>query len=184
MIVIRKHVEMSMEGVSVLWRLDLHHHDEEDACFNQSWMLSSWVDALNVANGLVAQQEERFIQLAAEGWRTYEQWDYALDAFAPFTGMSWLCYPCSEAHGEARRTPSPVQHLSWHKKVLARGREEAYRSDMAELETRRAEDAQRSELDQTPKDYEQRIALLEAEKVELSATIAQLRSTLSIMRWG
>lgn len=129
MIFIRKQVHMSLDGVAILWHVQLHSHDEEDgSCVVGDWFTHTWPQALIVAQQIVAQEAERFVQCSATEWRLLtpeagpEEWC-----------LSYICHTCTEVWGEARYTSDPAQHLAWHRKRLGPGRDDEYKLRISHL---------------------------------------------------
>lgn len=129
MIYIRKHVSMSLEGVAILWLVQLHGHDEEDgACVVGDWFADTWPEALNLAGQIVAQRADRFAQCTAVEWR------YLSSENTPAGWwLAWRCHTCTEAWSELRHTPNPSAHLQWHRKALGPGRNSEYKTRIDRL---------------------------------------------------
>ncbi len=127
MIVIRKKVEMSEEGVAIFWQVEMPHTPHEG--FEEVtavWICEAWTDALHVAAGIVAQIENRFVQLSAYHWTALVP---EIEGTEGGWGLGYICYPCSEAHGNERITTDPYKHLEFHKRRLGPRRSAFYNTD-------------------------------------------------------
>lgn len=131
MIFIRKQVHMSLDGVAIMWHVQLHTHDDEDgACVVGDWFADTWPQALNLAGQIVAQQDDRFLQHTAVEWRYLSS-----ESTPPGWWLAYMCHTCTEAWSEERFTPDPAAHLLWHRKVLGSGRNAEFKARIDRLKS-------------------------------------------------